>query len=72
MKYGEMVEFLSDNNIRVIQPVIAYEVGAQLYGGITDEEFEIVCERIYRYYLDGLESNIQELVSEVLYSMGYK
>lgn len=73
MKYGEMVEFLNDNGIRVAQPLIALEVYAQLDVDITDEEFENVCEEVYEDYRGYLEiSNVRDLVLEVLYSRGYK
>lgn len=73
MKYREMVKFLNDNNIMVMQPVIANEVSAQLETDITDEEFENVCEVIYEDYLDCIEEpDIWYLVNDELTKRGYK
>lgn len=73
MKYREMVEFLNENNIKVMQPVIANEVNAQLETDITDEEFENVCEVIYEDYLDCTgEPDIWYLVHDELVAAGYK
>lgn len=51
MKYKEMVKFLNDNGICVMQPVIASEVSTQLEVDISDEDFEEVCDEIYAAYL---------------------
>ena len=73
MKYREMVKFLNDNNIMVMQPVIANEVDAQLETDITDEEFENICEVIYEDYLDCIEEpDIWYLVNDELTKRGYK
>lgn len=73
MKYSEMVKFLNDNNIKVMQPVIANEVNAQLEKDIAEEEFESVCEKIYDTYLDCIEEpDIWYLVDEELTKRGYK
>lgn len=67
MKYSEMVKFLNDNGIDAIQPIIASEVNAQLEKDISDEEFEVVCHKIYGKYLDcDEEPNIWDLVDEEL------
>ena len=73
MKYSEMVKFLNDNDIKVMQPVIANEVNAQLEKDITDEEFENVCHEIYGIYLDCIEEpDIWYLVNDELVERGYK
>ena len=73
MKYSEMIKFLNDNDIKVMQPVIANEVNSQLEKYITDEEFEIVCHKIYEIYLGCIEEpDIWYLADEVLTEMGYK
>lgn len=73
MKYSEMTKFLNDNDIKVMQPVIANEVSAQLEVDITDEEFEKVCDIIYDAYLSCFEEpDIWELVDEELTKCGYK
>ena len=73
MKYSEMLKFLSDNNIKIMQPVIAGEVSSQLEVDITDGEFEAICEAIYQTYLDCFdEPDIWELVDEKLVNRGYK
>lgn len=73
MKYKEMVKFLNDNGIKVMQPVIANEVNAQLEKKITDEEFEIVCHNIYEAYLDCIEEpDVWYLVDDELTERGYK
>ena len=73
MKYGEMTQFLNDNGIMVIQPVIANEVNSQLEVVISDNEFEEICEKIYNIYLDCIEEpDIWYLVDEELTKRGYK
>ena len=73
MKYSEMVKFLNDNGIDAIQPIIASEVDAQLEKDIGDEEFEIVCYKIYGAYLDcDEEPDMWYLVDEELTERGYK
>lgn len=73
MKYREMVKFLNDNDIKVMQLVIANEVNAQLEKDIIDEEFENVCSKIYDIYLDCIEEpDIWYLVDEELTKRGYK
>lgn len=73
MKYSEMTKFLNDNGILVMQPVIAYEVDAQLETDIPEEEFEEICEIVYDEYLSCFEEpDIWELVDEELTARGYK
>lgn len=73
MKYGEMTKFLNDNGIYVMQPVIANEVSAQLEVDISDEEFETICDRVYKIYLACFEEpDIWELVDTELSNLGYK
>ena len=73
MKYGEMTQFLNDNGIMVIQPVIANEVNSQLEVVISDNEFEEICEKIYNIYLDCIEEpDIWYLVNDELVARGHK
>lgn len=75
MKYSEMIKFLNDNNIKVMQPVIANEVNAQIETDITEKEFEEVCAKIYDTYLDCVadpDLDIWYLVDEELTNRGYK
>lgn len=73
MKYREMTKFLNDNGIYVMQPVIADEVSAQLEVDISDEEFEKICNRVYKIYLACFdEPDIYELVDTELSRCGYK
>lgn len=73
MKYREMVKFLNDNDIKVMQPVIASEVNAQLEQDITDAEFEKICAKIYDIYLGCIEEpDIWYLVNDELIARGYK
>ena len=73
MKYSEMVKFLNDNGILVMQPVIASELDAQLEHSIPEEEFEEICDRIFKQYLSCFEEpDIWELVDEYLTKYGYK
>lgn len=67
MKYSEMVKFLNDNGICVMQPVIASEVDAQLEHSIPEEEFEDICEKVEDAYLcSSKEPVIWELVRDEL------
>lgn len=73
MKYSEMTKFLNDNGIKVMQPVIANEVNAQLEVNISEDEFEEICAKIYDIYLDCIEEpDIWYLVDEELTERGYK
>ena len=63
MKYSEMVKFLNDNGILVMQPVIASTLDAQLEHSIPEEEFEDICECVEDAYLSAYEEpDIWELV----------
>lgn len=73
MKYSEMVKFLNDNGIYVMQPVIANTVDSQLEHSIPEEEFEDICKCVENTYLDCLdEPDIWQLVDEELTKRGYK
>lgn len=73
MKYSEMVRFLNDNGIKVMQPVIASELDAQLETDISEEEFEEICASVEDKYLCCFEEpDIWELVDEELTARGYK
>ena len=75
MKYGEMVHFLNDNGIMVVQAVIADEVSSQLSRSISEGKFEEVCENIFNAYLDNAldpDIDIWYLVDEELTKRGCK
>lgn len=73
MKYKEMVKFLNDNYILVMQPVIASEVVNQLEVSISDDEFEEICTKIYDIYLHcEKELDIWWLVNDELVKRKYK
>lgn len=75
MKYAEMNQFLHDNGIQPMQPVIANAVLFQLEEDIPDEEFEEICEEVYGNYLDCSsteEPDIWYLVDDVLTDRGLK
>lgn len=72
MKYSEMVKFLNDKGIYVMQVIIADEVNSQLEKSIDEEEFENVCDTIYQAYLDSDEMpDMWELVNDELIERGY-
>lgn len=54
MKYKNMVKFLNDNDILVMQVVIANEVDNMTPIGfnLSDDEFEQVCEIVYANYIN--------------------
>lgn len=67
MKYSEMVKFLNDNGICVMQPVIANELDAQLPFSIPEEDFEKICANVCETYLECFdEPDIWELVADEL------
>jgi hypothetical protein len=75
MKYSEMIKFLNDNDIKVIQPVIANEVNAQAQVDIPENEFEEICAKVYDTYLDCVadpDLDIWYLVDEELTKRKYK
>ena len=73
MKYSEMVKFLNDNGILVMQPVIASTLDSQLEHDIPEEEFEDICKSVEDAYLCAYEEpDIWELVDEELTARGYK
>jgi hypothetical protein len=73
MKYSEMTKFLNDNDIKVMQPVIASEVESQLQMDIPEEEFEKICAKVYDIYLNSIdEPDIWYLVDEELTERRYK
>lgn len=73
MKYREMVKFLNDNKIYVMQPVIASELDAQLETEITDKEYEDICKTVFEQYLDSIdEPDIWWLMNDELVKRGHK
>ena len=79
MKYGEMVKFLNDNGILLLQPLIADTVDVLLPIGsnVSDDEYEEICEKIFDNYLDdpdldkGLDI-IWSLTEDELARRGYR
>lgn len=72
-RFSEMTQFLNDNGIMVMQPVIANEVSAQLQESVTDEAFEKICTNVMNKYLEcDEEPRIWDLVDEELKEWGLK
>jgi hypothetical protein len=77
MKYGEMMKFLNDNGIMLMQVVIANEVDNQLpiRSNVSEDEFEEICEIVFKEYLENAfdpDLDIWYLVDEELTKRGYK
>lgn len=73
MKYCEMVKFLNDNGILVMQPVIASTLDAQLEHDVPEDEYEDICRAVEDAYLSAYEEpDIWYLVDEELIKRGYK
>lgn len=77
MKYGEMMKFLNDNGIMLMQVVIANEVDNQLpiSSNVSEDEFEEICEIVFKEYLENAfdpDLDIWYLVDEELTQRGYK
>lgn len=69
MKYGDMIKFLNDNGILLMQPVIADTVDTLLPIGWTgtEEYYEELCEKSFDAYLAyGDERDHWDIVKEVL------
>ena len=77
MKYCEMIKFLNDNGILLMQPVIADMVDSQLPIGvdISENKFEEICESVFNKFLESdfnSDTNVYDLVEEELTNRGYK
>ena len=78
MKYGEMIKFMNDNGILLMQPIIADTVDTLLPIGcnISEEEYEEICECIFDKYLDEADdatfNDIWDLVEEELMERNIK
>ena len=79
MKYREMVKFLNDNGILLLQPIVAdtVDVLIPLGAAISDDEFEEICEKIFDDYLDNPDMDkgldiIWELTEIELARRGYR
>lgn len=78
MKYSEMVKFLNDNGILLLQPVIADTVDTLLPIGcdISEEEYEEICDCIFDGYLDKADDatldDIWDLAEEELMKRNIK
>lgn len=72
-RYSEMTQFLNDNGIMAMQPVIANEVSAQLMDSVDENVFEEICRKVCDTYLEcDEEPCIWNLVDEELKSRGLK
>ena len=67
MKYNEMIKFLNNNGILLMQPIIANAVDSMIpidYN-MSEEEYENICEKIFNDYLDSSdEPDIWELIRD--------
>ena len=77
MKYGEMIKFMNDNGILLMQPIIADTVDTLLPIGcnISEEEYEEICEAIFDEYLNNADNpdlDVWYLVDEELTKRGYR
>ena len=78
IKYSEMIKFLNDNGILLLQPVIADTVDVLLPLGcdMTEEEYEEICDCVFDGYLDKADDatldDIWDLAEEELINRGYK
>ena len=77
MKYGEMIKFMNDNGILLMQPIIADTVDTLLPIGcnISEEEYEEICEAIFDEYLNNVDNpdlDVWYLVDEELTKRGYR
>lgn len=77
MKYRDMVKFLNDNDIMLLQPIVADTVDVLLPLGVnvSDDEFEEICGKIFNDYLDSIDepdlSRIWDLTESELERRGY-
>lgn len=72
-RYSEMTQFLNDNGIMAMQPVIANEVSAQLMDSVDENVFEEICAKVCNTYLEcDEEPRIWDLVDEELSARGLK
>ena len=79
MKYSEMIKFMNDNGIRLIQPLVADTVDSSLPLGIdiSEEEYESICESVFDTYLDNMDDDqtlddIWDYAEQELIKRGYK
>lgn len=77
MKYKEMIKFMNDNGILLMQPLVADVVDTLLPLGhnISDDEYEEICDDIFTECLgtvcDGTE-DIWDVAERELDRRGYK
>lgn len=67
MKYNEMIKFLNNNGILLMQPIIADAVDSMIPIGynMSEEEYENICEKIFNDYINSLdEPDIWELIRD--------
>jgi hypothetical protein len=78
IKYSEMIKFLNDNGILLLQPVIADTVDVLLPLGcdMTEEEYEEICDCVFDGYLDKADDatldDIWDLAEEELVKRNIK
>lgn len=67
MKYNEMIKFLNNNGILLMQPIIADAVDSMIpidYN-MSEEEYENICEKIFNDYINSSdEPDIWELIRD--------
>ena len=67
MKYNEMIKFLNNNGILLMQPIIADAVDSMIPIGynMSEEEYENICEKIFNDYINSSdEPDIWELIRD--------
>lgn len=79
MKYGEMIKFMNDNGILLIQPIVADIVDTMLPIGcdISEEEYEEICSKVFSTYIDNMDDDqtlddIWDYTEKALVIRGYK
>lgn len=76
MKYSEMIKFMNDNGILLMQPVIADAVDSQLEHSINEDLFEDICASVFQTYVDNVpfnpELDVWYLVDDELVRRGLK
>lgn len=76
MKYKDMIKFMNDNGILLMQAIIADGVDSQLplECDISEEKYEGICETIYQTFLENLLDPVDfwDLIDEELKKQGLK
>lgn len=79
MKYSEMIKFMNDNGILLLQPIVADTVDSLLPIGcdMSEEEYEEICGKVFDTYRENMDDNstlddIWYIAEEELVKRGYK